>query len=144
MTDLAARQAIIDAMVERLEPLVGTDGEFDVNASGEPSHFPSIFLEETDQTPDDRTEPAATRYTLPLIVEGYVEGSGGLAATRARSALYLSVMQAVFGEPLHDIVEEIHEGPMRLSTAILAEKRRLGFILRIEIIFPATSISPVA
>lgn len=143
MTEMAARQAVLGAVFARLGEIADI-AELDINPSGEPSRFPALYLVEEDQDADDRTEPATTRYGLSLTVEGYVQGGGGAEATAARSALYLAVITALMGDPLHDIVEEIHEGRMRLATTVLAKERRLGFALGISIIFPAASISPVA
>lgn len=143
MIDIAARQAVIDAVFARLGE-IDDIAELDINPSGEPSRFRALYLVEEDQDANDMTEPEATRYTLSLTIEGYVQGGGGPAATAARSALYLDVVAALMGEPLHELVEEIHEGRMRLATTVLAKERRLGFALGIKIIFPATSILPIA
>lgn len=136
MTDIAERQQVIDWLTETIQGVVGPDGEFEINPSGEPSNFPAIYAEESDQSADDSTEPGATRYDLEFGLEGYVSGGNGIEATTARSELYEALIRAILdatGWPA--CIEEIHEGDMRLSTATLAAARRLGFNLTVTISF---------
>lgn len=136
MSGTPERQLVLNWLANQLQGVVGSDGEFDLNPSGEPSRFPAIFIEESDQDADDATEPGATRYVLSFGIEGYVAGGGSLAATADRSALYAAALAACVDETAWpDCIEEVHEGGMRLATATLAEKRRLGFNLTIAVHF---------
>jgi len=132
----APRQMVLDWLSAKLAELVGDEGEFEINPSGDPSRFPAVSIEESDQDADDQTEPGSTRYDLSLGIEGYVEGGNGPEVTAARSDLYEAVLAACFdpeGRP--DCIEEIREGGMRMATTILAEARRLGFNLTVTFRF---------
>lgn len=139
MSGTAERQRVIEWLTERLQNIVGSDGEFEINPPGEPSRFPAIYAEEGKQSADDGTEPGATRYELSFEIEGYVEGGSGIAATSARSELYDGIVTACNDEAAWpDCIEEVHEGDMMPATTILAENRRLGFNLTMTIIFVAS------
>ncbi|MBN8843256.1 MAG: hypothetical protein J0H88_08405 [Sphingomonadales bacterium] len=138
MSGTPERQQVIDWLTGTIEGVVGPDGEFEINPSGEPASFPAIYAEESDQSADDTTEPGATRYELEFGLEGYVSGGSGIEATTARSELYDALITAILdATSWPDCIEEIHEGDMRLSTATLAAARRLGFNLTVTIHFVA-------
>lgn len=136
MSDTPDRQQVLDWLTETIQGVVGPNGEFDVNAPGEPSNFPAIYAEESEQSADDGTEPGATRYELTVEFEGYVAGGKGIEAAAERSALYEALITAILdGAGWPPCIEEIHEGSMRLATATLADERRLGFNLTVTINF---------
>ena len=132
---IAALHGIFDADPSIKEVLV--------NASGDPSKFPAICIEDPGHDPDVMTEPGATRYAFTPTIEGYVAGGDGLQATQSLNDLYLLVVEKILGDPvLGALVEEINEGSMRVATANLAAQRRMGFALDIPIVFVADRQSP--
>ena len=138
----AKRLAILLEIEARMQSLAGVN-EVLLNASGDPSQFPAIFIDDAGHTPDSTTEPGATRYDMAVTIEGFVENDGGSAATAAINALYLSVVEALIQEPALDgLVEIINEGPMRMQTVALGKQRRMGFALDLEIQFVADRQSP--
>jgi hypothetical protein len=114
-------------------------------ATGDPSTFPALNSVEGAMEADNGTEPGATRYTVTISIEGYVEGSAGIEARTARNALYLEVVRALIDDTyLGGLAEELSEGATRRTTAYLSSQERLGFITGFIIKFVADSANPVA
>ena len=140
----ALRFAIVTEIAARLSAL-SIVAEVQINAAGDPSQFPALFIDDAGHLPDEGTEPGSTRYEMNLTIEGYVKGGGGEDAYADLNTLYLAVVGAVLIEPpLDGLAEEINEGPMRIATAILSKERRLGFSMDLKISFVADRASPVA
>lgn len=140
----AHRLAIVEEIESRLLAIAGV-AEVMINASGDPTQFPALFIDDSGHVPDELTEPGGTRYAMNIAIEGYVEGSGGKQAYADLNALYVNVVAALLPEPpLDGLAEEIDEGPMRISTAILAKQQRMGFSMDLKITFVADRTSPVA
>lgn len=140
----ALRFAIVEEIETRLLAIAGV-AEVKINAAGDPSKFPALFIDDAGHVPDEGTEIGATRYDMNLTVEGYVAGGGGKDAYADINALYVEVVGALLSEPpLEGLAEEINEGPMRIATAILSKERRLGFSMDLKITFVADRASPVA
>lgn len=140
----AHRLAIVEEIEARLLALPSV-AEVQINAAGDPSRFPALFIDDSGHVPDEMTEPGVTRYSMNLAIEGYVQGGGGKQAYADLNALYLDVVAALLPEPpLDGLAEEIDEGPMRIATAILAKETRMGFSMDLKIAFVADRTSPVA
>lgn len=138
----AKRFAIIDAIETVIQDLPGV-AEVQINASGDPSQFPAAFITDTGHSPDSGTEPGATRYQMRPIIEGYVAGGDGKAATQAVNDLYLAVVTAIMADTLlQSLCEELNEGELRVATVVLSKQRRMGFELELDIQFVADRDSP--
>jgi hypothetical protein len=140
----AKRFAIIEAIEAAILTINGI-AEVQINASGDPSRFPAIFITDTGHSPDVNSEPGATRYQMRPIVEGYVSGGDGKDATQKINALYLSVVNVIMADTeLQTLCEEINEGELRVATVVLSKERRMGFELEIDIQFVADRENPAA
>lgn len=128
------RESIFAAIASRLA-LARPDAEVEREPSGDPTHFPAFGVIDGGHAPTE-FEACTTRYRLTVTIEGYVEGSGGAAAHAAMNALYDDAKAALIAEPpLGGLVESIDEGAMRVTSAPLASRRRIGFEFDLDIIF---------
>jgi hypothetical protein len=132
----AIREQILAICDTRLAAIVAPGGEYERNASGDPSRFNALFLNDDGQDIAE-TEAGATRYALRLTVEGYVQGGTGAAASAALNELYAGVVATMMTEPpMGGLAETIEEGRLNVAVANLAGERRLGFTLDFTITFP--------
>lgn len=139
----AKRHAILVAVTAALTH--SSVAETRLMASGDPTAFPALFIEDNGQEADTESEPGATRYQLGLTIEGYVKGGDGPAALSDLNDLYVFTVQKLLTDSaLAALVETIDEGSMRVSTATMSSQRRLGFALDILIGFVANRTSPTA
>jgi hypothetical protein len=119
--------------------------EIERMASADPSAFPSLNIEDGDQINDPDSEPGSNRYTLTIAIEGYVAGGDGAEAHAAASELYREVVSAMMVEPpCGGLAEEITEKRALFAVAVLADERRIGFVVEFDIVFVADRASPVA
>lgn len=140
----ALRLAIVEEIETRLRAISGV-AEVQINAAGDPTRFPALFIDDAGHVPDEGTEPQSTRYDMNLTIEGYAEGGGGRDAYAEINQLYVDVVATLLSEPpLDGLAEEVNEGPMRIATAILSKERRLGFSMDLKISFVADRAFPVA
>jgi hypothetical protein len=141
---IAKCEAISEEIFTRLCAIPSV-AEVTSEATGDPSSFPALNTVEGVMQADNGTEPGATRYSVTISVEGYVEGSDGLEARTARNALYLEVIRAMIDDTMLDgLAEELSEGTTRRTTAYLSNQNRLGFIIEFTVQFVAASANPVA
>lgn len=140
----AKRLAIFDLVEARATALPGV-AEVLRLASGDPSRFPAVFIEDNGQQADSESEPGVTRYDLSLTFEGYVEGDGGAEAHAALNALYMQIVGMMLSEDMLDgLAEEISEGDLRIAPAALSSATRLGFALDFNVRFVADRTAPAA
>lgn len=140
----AKRFAIIEAAEAAVSAISGVE-EVLVNASGDPTRFNAVFITDSGHSPDSNTEPGATRYSMRLTIEGYVEGGEGREATSNINDLYLDVVNAIMTDDvLQSLCEVLDEGEMRVATVVLAKTRRMGFELELDIQFVADRTNPAA
>lgn len=123
---MSAREQIsaaIDALLT-LSPGVTYEAE----PSGDPDTFPALHSYDGGDTPIE-TESGTTRLRMTITIEGFVEAGSGATARAARNALHADAVQLLMQDPtLTGFVESIElVGDLRLDTAELASKRRLGF-----------------
>jgi hypothetical protein len=131
----AIREQILAVVDTRLAAFPGL-GEYERNPSGDPASFPALAAHDHGQRTVE-TEAGATRYALTLVVEGYVQGGTGAAASAALNELYAFVVGTLMTEvPMGGLAETIEEGELRIAVATLAGERRLGFTLEFTITFP--------
>lgn len=95
--------------------------------SGDPARFPALHIHDDGQSQLE-TEAFASRFTLALSIEGFVEGSGGAAAHAALNALHAQAVQAICAleNPAANI-EAVEPGDLRVAVAALSSARRLAF-----------------
>lgn len=95
--------------------------------SGDPALFPALHIHDDGQSQLE-AEAFASRFTLALSIEGFVEGSGGAAAHAALNALHAQAVQAICAleNPAANI-EAIEPGDLRVAVAALSSARRLAF-----------------
>lgn len=126
---MTALEQIFAALDGRLQAVTGLQ-EYERMPTGDPNRFPALHLfdggdESTEQ------EAAATRLSLAVTVEGYVEGASGGAAHDALNALHAKAVAALCndaGSNLGGLVGNIEiAGRRRVDTPQLGEVRRLGF-----------------
>lgn len=126
MTPLETIFGEVDA---RLESLNGVES-YERMPSGDPARFPALAVYDEGDDPDEH-EAGATRATLQITVEGYVEGFGGPAVHATMLQLHANAVFALCGDAgsnLGGIVENIEiVGRRRVAVAQLSDKRRLGF-----------------
>lgn len=140
----AKRLAIFDLVETRARALAGV-AEVLRLATGDPSRFPALFLEDNGQQADSETEPGVTRYSLGLTIEGYVEGDGGAEAHAALNSLYMQVVAMMLAaDLLGGLAEEVTEGDLRIASASLTSAMRLGFALDFNVQFVADRAAPAA
>jgi hypothetical protein len=136
---MTVRDRILTAIVAALE---GLAPEIEIEPSGDPSEFPSIALIDSGHTVLER-EATLTRREMALTVSGFVEGEGGDAPSAERSALHAAIVAAIMAdETLGGVVELVDDGDLRMSTAVLASQRRLGFDQDFAIQFTTSRINP--
>lgn len=117
-----------DQILEAVEAAyVGLADEIEVEPVGDPSQFPALHVFDGGHRVLER-EAGCTRYAMMIEVAGYVEGDGGSAPTRARTALQSAVVSRLMNDPaLADLIELIDDDDLNMFTATLAERRRLAF-----------------
>lgn len=131
----AIRQTIFAAIASALASPATSAVEIEVMASADPISFPALHIVDDGQS-REMHEAGASRYSLSVSIEGYVEGAGGAAAHAQLNQLYADTVRAVMA--LIDTVssiEDIFEGDLRTSVAPLAEARRLAFAQDFAITF---------
>lgn len=95
--------------------------------SGDPAGFPALHIMDDGQGQIEG-EAAATRYSMAISIEGYVEGTGGSAQHTALNTLHAATVTAIIGLiPTVSVIEDIEEGDLRTAVAPLASGRRLAF-----------------
>jgi hypothetical protein len=141
---IAKREAIFAAIEARLIALDSV-AEVQRMASGDPSRFPALFIEDGGQRATDG-EPQATRYTIDLSIEGYVEGAGGSDTHAALNALYAVTSRAIMDDTPVDALSAatVVEIAMRVQVAQLGAVRRMGFQIDYKIEFSAARNDPAA
>ncbi len=137
--DLTVRDQIIDAIEAALLPLAL---EVEVEPAGDPSQYPALGINDGGHSPLEH-EASITRYAMTVTIDGFVNGSGGKAPTRARNALVAAVGRALLTDPaLAGLVEVIDDADLRFFTAALSSARRLGFALDFDIQFSTSRADP--
>lgn len=122
--------------------LAGTAEEIEIEPLGDPSAFPALGLFDNGDQLLER-EAMLTRWSMSIMIEGFVAGATGKAPTRARNALDAAVVAAIMvDEQLGGLVELIEPGDRRNSTATLASTRRLAFTRDFDIQFTAQRNNP--
>ncbi|UAK24349.1 hypothetical protein [Sphingomonas nostoxanthinifaciens] len=137
----ALREQIFALIEERLGGIAGVS-EVERMPSSDPVSFPALHIFDGGQAPD-WDETGVTRYDMTVVVEGFLEASGGAEAHKALNALYVDVVTSLMTEPpLDGLAETIDEGGFRPAVAPLASVRRLGFSLTFQITFPTERGDP--
>jgi hypothetical protein len=139
---MAKREAIFAAIEARLNSIASVL-EVQRMASGDPSRFPALFIEDGGQRVTDG-EPQSSRYTMDVAIEGFVEGGDGSDAHAAINTLYADTVRALFDDSIADALNAatISEVAMRVQTASLGDRRRMGFQIDFEIEFAAARNDP--
>lgn len=138
----AVRELVFAAVEAALRTIAGVK-EIQRMSAGDPSRYPALFIEDGGQGSDPNSEPDATRYDLTVQIEGFVAGGDGNTAHAEMNALYVSVVETLMADAtLLDLVEQLDEGALRPATAVLASKRRIGFLLDFNIVFVGGRTSP--
>lgn len=112
--------------------------------SGDPDTFPALAGYDEGDEPTE-TETAVTRLNGTITVEGFVQGAGGAPAHNAMMALHADVVKALCGDDatLGGLVTSIEiTGRRRVSIAVLASERRLGFAQDFKIEFATVRGDP--
>jgi hypothetical protein len=137
----AIREACFIEIDARLTAIDGVT-EVERMPSGDPMSFNALHIFDGGQRAGI-SESDATRYDMSILIEGYVEGSGGKDAHAEINALYADVVAALMSEPpLGGLVETIDEGDLQVTVAQLASKSRLAFSLDFKITFPTRRDDP--
>lgn len=138
----AIRLDVLKAVVALLQDIDGVT-ETILMPSGDPVGFPALHVFDAGQSLID-TEPSVSRYELNLTVEGYIQTASGDDAVGKLNELYAATVRALLADdlPLGGLAETIDEGDMRVFTATLADKPRLGFGLDFTITFPTRREDP--
>ena len=138
---IAVREAIFAEIEARLIA-IGDADETERLPSGDPISFPARHIYDFGQT-QEYSDTGVTRYTLSVVVEGYVAGHSGPEAHGALHALYANTIAVLVSEPpLGGLVETIDEGDLRIDVADLASERRLAFSLQLTITYPTRRGDP--
>jgi hypothetical protein len=138
----AKREAIFALIEQRLIALTSAV-EVERMASGDPSAFPSLNIEDGTQKADPEMETGVTHYALTIAIEGFVAGGNGPEAHAAASALYVECVTALLTEPpLDGLAYRIEEGEARFAVALLSDERRIGFVCEFIVEFVADRLSP--
>ena len=124
---MTVKDAILAEIKVRLLAMDPAPASVEIEPSGDPDEFDAIELYDDGDVILER-DAACTRKQMSLRLSGMVEGSAGDAPTAARNDLHARCVAALLADgSLGGLVELIDEGDRRNATAILAEKRRLGF-----------------
>lgn len=116
--------------------------EIEAEAPGDPSRFPALQIFDEGQKPETG-EAGTERFAMLIEVNGFVEGGSGAAARAARNALYSEVVEALLADgAFAGLADEVEQGRLQNSVAMLAAKRRLGFSLDIVIHFATARGAP--
>lgn len=128
----AIRAQIFGKVDALLSPLAT---EYARMPSGDPAAFPCLYVFDNGDRPAEDGEEAGTqRKLLQIGIDGYVEGGSGAAAHDAAHALYASVIEALYAEPVLDgLASEITEVKLDMDVAVRASARRIAFSLDIEV-----------
>lgn len=130
----AIREQILSWAFDALRALPGV-AECERMPSGDPSRFPSLALIDNGQSVET-AEAGTTRYTLELMIEGYVQGGNGDTAHAELNELHAAVIAALMVEPpFGGLAESVEEGDLRVSAASFASQRRLAFLQTLSIQF---------
>lgn len=137
----AIRDRIFAAVVAALQAVGVVVEEM---PSGDPDQFPCLAIFDRGQRVlQDEGEPASNLYAMGLLIEGYVEGSGGVAVRSAINALYVDTIKAlVADETFGGLAQGFAEGDLTIDVAELASVRAVGFVLDVQIQFFASRIDP--
>lgn len=137
----AVRAQIFGVVDARLSSLAQ---EYERMPSGAPSKFPCLYVfDNGDRSAEDGEESGTTRKVLQIGIDGYVSGSGGAAAHDEANALYASVIEALFPEPVFGgLASEIEEVKLDMDVAMRASTRRIAFSLDIEVHYATRRGSP--
>lgn len=134
-------ESILAAIVAAANSVPGLT-PIEVEPAGDPDIMPARELYEGGWEPIAQ-EYNLTRWQMEITVEGYVERSDGLVATRERSALHAVTMAAILeDDTLGGLVEMIELGGLRKSTIRLADVRRLAFSQDLSIQFLTSRTNP--
>lgn len=136
------RDNILAKALQLLQAATPT-ASWEMEPAGDPDTFPAGALFDLGHRVVER-EYGATRYEMHLAVEGYVDGLDGTAPTAARSAMQAAVVAAMLGltAQLPGVVEIVEDGELRMMTAELAARRRLGFVQDFAVQFLTNRSNP--
>ena len=116
--------------------------EYEREPAGDPNEFPALAGYSQGWARLDG-DGMMTRRRLSITIEGYVDGDGGFAPTAERAELAAATVAALMAdETLGDLIEQIEDTDLRFTTAVLSEKRRLGFAQDFEIQFTTSRRDP--
>ncbi len=136
---MTVRDAILAAIVEALEQLAP---EVELEPAGDPIDFPALGITDSGHRVLER-EVDITRRMMMITVDGFVEGGDGAAPTAARNKLLAEVVAALMAdETLGGTVELIEDDDLRMFTAELSSKRRLGFAQDFAVQFTTSRADP--
>lgn len=144
---MSAPIALLELIHAEFEARLNTIGmlaaEVASTASGDPSKFPAVNLDDSGLQPTIGTELGVTLYEYRLSVEGTVEGSGGPATRAERNALYHAVVAAIMIDTdLGGLVEEIEESDTKFGVSNLTSKRHASFLTYFIVRFRADQSNP--
>jgi hypothetical protein len=141
---VSALSQIFAVLDTRLQAVTGLQ-EYERMPTGDPAAFPALHLFDGGDEPTEQ-ESDATRLTLAITVEGYVEGFAGAAAHDAMTDLHAKAVAALCFDAssnLGGLVENIEiSGQRRVDTPQLGEVRRLAFAQDFTIIFATARGDP--
>lgn len=136
---MTVRDTILAVIVAALEPLAV---EVELEPAGDPIDFPALGITDSGHRVLER-ETDITRRMMMITVDGFVEGGDGAAPTAARNKLLADVVAALMAdETLDGTVELVEDDDLRMFTAEMSSKRRLGFAQDFAVQFTTSRADP--
>ena len=143
------RQIVVDRVIERLRTIAGVHVVEDMPSGDiDDNRLPALAVYDLGQRPTGNHSYPAQEFAHTVNVEGYVSArgggsNGGAAARCAANALYGDVVRALMADPsLAGAAQSIEEGELAFDIARLANRRSLGFVLRLNIVSHAYLTDP--
>lgn len=137
----AIREQIFAEIDSRLTAIAGVK-EVERMPAGDPARFPALHIIDLGDKLESG-EAGTSRWELSLGLDGFVSGGDGGAAHSAAHALYASVVEALFVEPvLGGLAHEITLEAAQFVVAERASKRSIAFSLDLTIHYATRRGSP--
>jgi hypothetical protein len=142
--DDSIRELVSQWLDEAIGDLDGV-AEYERDPDADPTQFPAASMTDNGHPDPDYGDSGITHYDMDVDVELFVKGAEGITVSREVNNFHAALVKAVMrpGEPpIGGLAEEIHEGPLRRFTALLASKPRRGFRQKFLIRFPTKRGDP--
>lgn len=136
----AVRERIFQRVDQIYEALSGI--AYERQPSGFPDTFPALAAHDGGQRKIEG-EVGIDRWALHLIIEGFIEGSGGSATHTALNELHAIAVSSLMGDDdLAALVEVIEPGDLRVDVAEISSSRRIGFSQDMLVQFSTSRTDP--